>query len=381
MKKPISSLIFPTITNSMRGRPYGKTIDDKDLEGLGGWLILVGVGILMAPMMALVKLGAIYSRMFSDGSWEALMKQGTDSYHPLWAPFLISEISLNIGFILTFLFVAYLFYTKKAKFPKWYRSVLILYPIFILIDAIAFKFILPNEAIIDPDTLKQLTLALTAMGWIPYLIVSRRVNVTFLNEDNSSIVDIPVSEDNIPLSSNLDKGIDATEFFDSWTEEYKILNEYDPIVAECHYELERIDHRLSRQFREAVVSDKKNAPDIKDRLLVEHQKEIASKILAEALAMAQRLGPKAEEEFNQVIEVMVEDLDFDIIIQRLEEKYGGNRSKVSDYEDNISYRGYAILKNKHSKYNVFKGNIQVKGSKDYISIKTAKAFINNLNPG
>jgi hypothetical protein len=367
-----------------------------NLEGLEGWLILVGIGIFMFPIMALAKLIPIYSKMFSDGSWKALMTQGTDSFHPLWTPFLISEIALNLGFILVFIFAAYLFFSKKRNFPKCYNGVLVLHPVFILFDAIALKLILPNEPIIDPDTGIQLVLALANMSWIPYLLISRRVKATFVNNGVSLVDEIPLPSKtsqghehfqqreiieaikNTPAQKKIndendDKIIYATQVFDSWTEDFKFLNDYDPVVAKCNYELERLDHRLSRKFREEVISDRNRATDIKDRLMVEYEKKVASDNLTEVLAIAHRLGPLAVEEFNRVVEVMGEDIELDLVTQQLIIKFGKIRNK-------FSYRGYEIIRNAESNFNIFKAGVRVKGSIDYTSIKVAKAYIDHFDP-
>jgi hypothetical protein len=347
-----SSHKMATVAANKAGQPYEKIKKDEELEGLGGWLIIVGIGIFMSPIVALAKLLPIYSKMFSDGSWKALMTQGTESYHPIWTPFLISEMALNLGFILIFLFIIYLFFSKRAIFPKWYNSVLILYPIFLLFDAIALKFTLPIIPIIDPFTLKQLAIALAEMGWIPYLLVSKRVKVTFVNKGSSLRKDISQTSKNIhdhehfqqqePIETimptldrketnqeNVGKITNPAKKFDSWTEEFKIINEFDPVAAECHYELVRLDDQLSRQFREEIVANRNNATNIKDRLMAEYKAKNTPANSNEALAMIRRLGPNAEAEFSRVVEVMGEELDFGFITKRLEEKYGGNRNKDS----------------------------------------------------
>lgn len=109
-----------------------------------------------------------------------------------------------------------------------------------------------------------------------------------------------------------------------WSEEFSILFEYDPVVKEFHDELEGIDPQLSNQFREEVVSDRKNASKIRDRLVAVHEKKIrpyTSDELNEGLSEARLLGSEAEKEFVRVVEVMGEDADVDEILHRLNTKY------------------------------------------------------------
>lgn len=161
----------------------------------------------------------------------------------------------------------------------------------------------------------------------------------------------------------------------SWSEEFQILNEYDPIVKECHDELEGLDPQLSSQFRKEVVKDRKKAAEILDRLKTEHEKIInpyTSEKLNEALAEARLLGTSAEEEFTRVVEVMGEDMDVDNVTQRLKEKY-------VDIKKEVSYRGYKISINATSSFNIFEEGVQVKGTADYKTIQLAKAYIDHIS--
>ncbi len=155
--------------------------DEKKLEGLGGWLILVGLGIIASPIKISAQIYPVYSKLFTGGSWAALTTPGTEAYHPLWAPILISEISINVALALTWLFIAFLFLTKKRLFPKWYIGILVFTLAFMLVDAVAIKAVLPNEEIFDPDTIKELARTLvTMLIWVPYMLMSKRVKATFV---------------------------------------------------------------------------------------------------------------------------------------------------------------------------------------------------------
>ncbi len=112
-----------------------------------------------------------------------------------------------------------------------------------------------------------------------------------------------------------------------WSEEFQILYEYDPIVKECHDEIEKIDRDLSVHFREEVVSDRQLATSIRDRLKAQHEKHsnpYQSDALNEALAKVRLYGPEAEKEFGRIVEVMGEEIadDVDRIVKTLEGKYG-----------------------------------------------------------
>ena len=155
---------------------------EKDLEGLGGWLILVGLGIVVSPLRIIALLFPTYSEIFTNGSWEVLTTPGTEAYNPLWGPIIIGEISINGALAIAWLFITFLFFTKKKAFPKWYIGILLFTLVFILIDALAIKSVMPNELIFDPETIKEFGRSLiVTLIWVPYMLVSKRVKATFIN--------------------------------------------------------------------------------------------------------------------------------------------------------------------------------------------------------
>ena len=155
--------------------------EEKKLEGLGGWLILIGFVIILTPIRLIVLVLSVYMEVFSGGAWEVLTTPGTEAYNPFWAPYLIGEIAINVGLVLACLFTVFLFFSKKKIFPKWFIGILVFSLSFILIDALAIKIVLPNEPIFDTDTAKEFARTLIgALIWIPYMLKSKRVKATFV---------------------------------------------------------------------------------------------------------------------------------------------------------------------------------------------------------
>ena len=84
--------------------------------------------------------------------------------------------------VLVWLFIAFLFFSKKKLFPKLYIGMLLFSLVFIVLDALAIKMVMPSEPVFDPDTLKELLRTVVASAiWIPYMLVSKRVKATFIN--------------------------------------------------------------------------------------------------------------------------------------------------------------------------------------------------------
>ena len=154
---------------------------EKELKGLGGWLILVGLGVVLSPFVLVYAFGPMFYTIFTDGSFEMLTTPGTEVYHALWSPFLITEALYNTIMLFASIYLIYLFFSKHYLFPKVYIILVTISLIFIPLDSWAYTFILPDEPIFDPETMKQFLRTLgAAMIWIPYMLVSKRVRETFV---------------------------------------------------------------------------------------------------------------------------------------------------------------------------------------------------------
>jgi len=157
--------------------------EEDSYEGIGGWLILVAIGIVLTPTRIITEMMATYPEIFSTGAWDALTTQGSEAYNSLWGPIILGEILINSGMLLACLYIAYLFFSKKSAFPKWYIGLGVFSLGFVVADALAIKLVLPLEPAFDPDTVKELMRSLlVVVVWVPYMLVSKRVKATFINE-------------------------------------------------------------------------------------------------------------------------------------------------------------------------------------------------------
>jgi len=107
--------------------------EEKNLEGIGGWLVIVALGLVITPVRIIILIITTYPEIFSTGVWEALTTQGSDSYNPLWAPILIGEVLINIALISVWIYMGYLFIKRKKVFPNWYISIAVFSLVYIMI--------------------------------------------------------------------------------------------------------------------------------------------------------------------------------------------------------------------------------------------------------
>ena len=147
--------------------------------GLGGWLVLVGLGIVISPIM--VGWGMVQSASaYSVSSWHAVTSTATGAQHPLWAPLLIFELLSNLTFIGFCLLLIPLFFNKRATFPKFYIVFLLFRAFEGLLDHFANQFIFGEKQAGTQDTRAIFQAIAPCFIWIPYMLKSHRVKATFV---------------------------------------------------------------------------------------------------------------------------------------------------------------------------------------------------------
>ena len=158
-----------------------ETTSKDPLDGLSGWLILVGLGLVISPLRIAFQIFPPLSEIFTSGAFEALTTPGSAAYHQFWAPIIYGEIIVNAAMLTTWLYTGLLFFKKKRQFPRWFIGILLFTLTFIVLDATSIRLVLPSEPIFDPDTTRNLIRTfVTSIIWVPYMLVSKRVSRTFV---------------------------------------------------------------------------------------------------------------------------------------------------------------------------------------------------------
>jgi hypothetical protein len=175
---------MPTLSPPVQTPPpqvlYKAPQTDIGPQGLGGWLILVALGLIVSP----IRIAAIEFTIlgiFLDGTWSVLSDSSSEFYSPILAVIIPIEFVLNMAFIFGFLFLIYLFFTKSSIFPNWYMTIYAANLLVIILDMVAVKIALPDEPMMDPETTSELMRSIGAcVVWIPYMLKSKRVAATFV---------------------------------------------------------------------------------------------------------------------------------------------------------------------------------------------------------
>ncbi len=153
----------------------------QQYDKIGGWLILVAIGLIFTPIRLLVVIVKDLLPVLSGDTWSRLTTPGTESYHVLWAPLLIFEIVGNCLFVLFPIIVAIFFFQKRTFVPRLIIVLLLTNLIFVTIDYFAadlIPFIAKQEDM--GSLIELLRVFIASLIWVPYFLISKRVKGTFV---------------------------------------------------------------------------------------------------------------------------------------------------------------------------------------------------------
>jgi hypothetical protein len=111
------------------------------LEGLGGWLILVAIGLLLAPLLIMFTIFSVdIPLLFGTRARDYL------SLHQGLSAVVAFETLTNIVFLFLLGFLIVLFFRKKRSFPTYMIFFYVLQSVVILADQFWFVAVAPEHA-------------------------------------------------------------------------------------------------------------------------------------------------------------------------------------------------------------------------------------------
>ncbi len=147
-------------------------------SGLGGWLVLVSIGVVLSPFTLAYTLVQSYSA-YSLPYWHSVTSPGGESYHPLFGPYLIIELLGNITILASTILIAFLYFRKRSSFPRVFIIYMLFDAVFLWLDY-ALACAIPATA--SENSLKDpVRITIQCLVWIPYMLQSKRVEATFVN--------------------------------------------------------------------------------------------------------------------------------------------------------------------------------------------------------
>ncbi len=147
-------------------------------QGLGGWLVLPAIGLVVSPLLIGNTLNDLAGAM-SAGTWAALTTFGGANYHTLWAPLLLVELVVNLGELVFAVLLLVLFFQRRTCFPKLMIGFYIAAAVFQGID-VMMSSLLPAVPVTIKDYGTLVRVVISSIIWSAYLLRSRRVKATFV---------------------------------------------------------------------------------------------------------------------------------------------------------------------------------------------------------
>jgi hypothetical protein len=162
--------------------PAPENADAVPLQGLGGWLILLGGKLCFALVARVFVLAKSWNAYFSSPVWQGMATSTGEHYHPLFAPLLIFEMLASVGLLVANVLIIALFFSKRRLFPKAYIVWVVLGTLVFVVEGVAGRFIpMIAEATDDDKSLREFATVLGGVIiWCSYVLKSRRVKATFV---------------------------------------------------------------------------------------------------------------------------------------------------------------------------------------------------------
>lgn len=175
---PAPPLLAPTPANPLH---YPRPAGHDGGEGLGGWLVLVAIGLFTRPFKLVYDMSQIHRGYFSQETWRLVTTPGSEHYSEHYAWLIPIELMINLSLICWSVLLIVLFFRRSHLFPRTIQAFLgasILVPIFALWED---GLMADAGSQTRPENYKLLLQTVVGAAiWIPYFQISRRVKRTFI---------------------------------------------------------------------------------------------------------------------------------------------------------------------------------------------------------
>lgn len=156
-----------------------KTPTDPELDGIGGWLILVAIGVLFTPVSFIT--GLYDQAEYFDSAWMLNYVDINSVNHiPGFELLLLSEIAVNVFYLILSFTLIYTFFKKRAIFRFFYIGLGATSLILIIIDQVVTNQLLLNAGYDTTEfDVGIVTDIVRLMIWSAYMLIADRARSTF----------------------------------------------------------------------------------------------------------------------------------------------------------------------------------------------------------
>ena len=158
-------------------------LDRPDLCGIGGWLGLVALGVILRPVLLLYSAWGGLRLIGHQSVWSAMTDPESGSRIPGIAALAFGENFFALLFLAWAVVLVPQFFRRKASLPVALTALLLAETVWAIAHACWVEQIpLPSASAGMNDEVRGVMRMLVAsFVWVPYLFLSRRVRRTFRN--------------------------------------------------------------------------------------------------------------------------------------------------------------------------------------------------------
>lgn len=140
---------------------------DPALVGIGGWLVLPALGLILGPIVSVVLL------VMAMLEYPAVQAAGFGGLFAL-------ELVVDAALIIFMLYAATRFFGKRSDAPAVMIALYVAVPVVLAIMLAVESS--QDATLFAEQSVQQLVRSIfTALIWVPYFCVSKRVKATFVN--------------------------------------------------------------------------------------------------------------------------------------------------------------------------------------------------------
>jgi hypothetical protein len=126
------------------------------ISGLGGWLILVQIGLYGTIIIQLIQFFEVSLITFDADFWNMVTSKESELYHPLLGTMIGFETVINIGMILFSGFILFNFYGRKSILPRLIIIFYCIIPLYGIIDYALLQQISITQELENTNSLRNL---------------------------------------------------------------------------------------------------------------------------------------------------------------------------------------------------------------------------------
>jgi hypothetical protein len=155
---------------------------DPRLAGIGGWLIVLAIGIVSHPVFTAIGMVRAARVVLSLATWRTLTTPELATYSPGLAITIVVEVFFFEAFVAYGCAVALLFFRKRRTFPRHFTIFAIGVAAFGLADLLVAGVLLtaPGQAPTPEAAIVAFRAIAWAAIWVTYVHVSKRAAATFV---------------------------------------------------------------------------------------------------------------------------------------------------------------------------------------------------------